>query len=226
MIIRAIFQSWAREASQNLYQQLKDENARLRQSLGKQADNIWAMRKADLVEMAVRERVVTNREVAEKMRVGQLQQLLKDHRDLTKTPNEKKISLARVKQRELIELAERLGLDPMDPKGRLGLKNREKLIAMIEATKHWEGAVNNNMEEETAYPDNDETSWQEVSMPERGPVSSAPRPAVSNQAPMSPQEQEELINQLDPTLQNELMQFQNHPGFQELLSRYPQLLRG
>ena len=131
-LLALVFLAWKAEWATGEYGRLKDENKRLAQSLGRQATSIWHMRKADLVDAAVKE-LKMSRAVAEEHRVGELQLLLKEARaaaEAAVSPDNPLESvpagISRMKLAELQQQAEARSIAP----GKMG---REEIIRAIKA---------------------------------------------------------------------------------------------
>ena len=113
-------------------EQLLQENAILRNKIKKRATSIWEMKKAELVEVAMRE-LNMDREEAEAETVAQLRYIIKNCRELAAMGEEElgvrlPRGLGRMKRKELLEECERRGLATEDPRRPDGLKTREAMI--------------------------------------------------------------------------------------------------
>ena len=115
----------------------EEECTSLREKLGSMANSVWHMNKARLVQVAVREISMDEAE-AMKHRVPQLRNLISIARN--KDPSRPKPGRAdplkrfnRLKHADLAEQMNERGLDPKDPHGRMGFKNRESMISDLVA---------------------------------------------------------------------------------------------
>ena len=77
--VHCLFQAWRMINVNNKLDGAEAEIQRLREKLGKQANSIWYMNKAELVETAVQEGV-SSREKAQKMTVAEIRERIKSNR--------------------------------------------------------------------------------------------------------------------------------------------------
>ena len=160
---RAVLQAWLLVTTQTQLAAMEAENKHLRDKLGKQASNIWLMRKTELVELAVDELRIP-RERAEKMLVAELRERIRAAREplgpedplSVRPPN-----LSRMTKEQLQVECDKRGLPYLEyPDGKETYLTRGAMLVLIgddiETRKAAQKATTSDEEIQTGSP---ETDW-------------------------------------------------------------------
>jgi hypothetical protein len=143
-IIRAVLVCWQLVAVKAKNCELQDEIRRLRArqvelptvtSTAATEQSIWRMKKAELVEVAVQELLITHQQ-ASNITVAALRHLIKENRDQLQEPTAQQSGLpsglSRMSHKELAVQADARGINVLDPRRRHGMKVRQQLIMDIQ----------------------------------------------------------------------------------------------
>jgi hypothetical protein len=135
--LRRVFNAWLTLVVTTARKIALEECTSLREKLGSTANSVWNMNKARLIQVAIRELSMDEPE-ATKLRVPQLRNLISISR--RNDPSRPQSSRAdplkrfnRLKHADLVVQMSERGLEPHDPSGRLGFKNRETMISELVA---------------------------------------------------------------------------------------------
>ena len=154
-MMRLIMIVWAHLTARAKKSEIEEIMQHQSEILGKRANSIWLMRKAELVEVALQEVPKATRSQLESLRVDELQYVIQFTRDRIKkeqgpTMENKIPGLTRLKHGELITKAHEMGIPTEDPERRYGLKTRVQLIDEIK-----EMLMSNAPPETILIPDDD-----------------------------------------------------------------------
>ena len=188
-VLRAMFTAWRAMQMDSQVLALKADAAHMQQMIGKQVQSIWMMRKATLIETALREVPKTQRDHITAMRKDEIQLLIRKHRDEAAVPKAfLPPGLARMRHQELVQEAAGRGIETADPTRRYGIKTRGQLLEDI---RIYEGEMVRIGATRTSFPDTDEDFFME------GPQASQawsqvphapPNEDCAQSSPLSPQE--------------------------------------
>ena len=188
-VLRAMFTAWRAMQMDSQVLALKADAAHMQQMIGKQVQSIWMMRKATLIETALREVPKTQRDQITAMRKDEIQLLIRKHRDeAAVTKAFLPPGLARMRHQELVQEAAGRGIETADSTRRYGIKTRGQLLEDI---RIYEGEMVRIGATRTSFPDADEDFYME------GPQASQawsqvphapPNEDCAQSSPLSPQE--------------------------------------
>ena len=216
----ALFKAWAVTVSSSRLSVAREEVNILRSKLGSMASSIWHMNKMQLVKVAEAELKITE-ENAKKFRVGELQEMIKEHRDLLKTPQQnaegslKGITTKR--HQELVQMAQGMGINVVDPiSGKVN--KRETMIRHIKAKAK---------EQYGEEMDMDDDEFRMINTPPRSP--DHPAGCAGNSAVSSAPVAQPTLPQLDMSKMDErtraaIAEIQSRPDLQHVLQAAPELL--
>ena len=173
-ILLDVIHFWMVGTARGMRTSISNERSRALHSIGKRASSIWLMDKEQLISQGLLELGMT-KERLEKMRVGEIRQTIKDHRDniskaTTGTPSNHELllpkGLGKMNRAQLQRLCQDRGIDTTKPDQRGGHMNIEQMIQAVTGLITHNNSVKTQLKEE-------EDEWQDM-MGEHMDISAAP----------------------------------------------------
>ena len=180
---KCVLQAWLLITTQTQLAAMEAENKRLRDKLGKQATNIWMMRKGELVELAVDELRIP-RERAEKMLVPELRERIRAAREPLGPEDPLSVKppgLSRMTKEQLQAECDQRNLTYVEyPDGKETFLTRGQMLVLIQDDiEERQKAQNATISEEETQTRSPETDWYQMDADDDAEMETTSRSAAS-----------------------------------------------